>query len=292
MNRDTIIRLANDEFYYLIKKYPQVAFNLRRDRPDPLGRKGTANSKEFGFNHLVILEPYITIPEQWDVNVVSQFDSIVTYNRKFAEMCKGKVKTSVISGCTFMNNRYDLDSFVPYEEKIKGVCCINSMYHTGKEGDIVYLRERVMQSLNIEPYLVKHIYGPKPWGGKYYQGPGGGRPSHIDALRLMNLYLFRLCFESTYHPMWNWDFMTERLLDCFKTKTVPIYFGCYNIEQHVPKALFIDFRDFKSDMELSEYLLSFPKNKYIEMTEAAYEWVKTSKLGSVEDLEIILKELG
>jgi hypothetical protein len=169
---------------------------------------------------------------------------------------------------------------------------VNKNYKTGMEGDIVYMREQSIKGLNVSPHLVKHVYSPTPWCEELYQGPCGNRPSHIDLLGLLNLYLFRICFESTYHPMWSWDFMTERMFDCFKTKTVPIYLGCYNIEQHVPKELFIDFRDFGFDIKaLADYLISFPKDKYIEMTEAAYKWVKTCRIGSVEDLENLLKDL-
>ena len=82
--------------------------------------------------------------------------------------------------------------------------------------------------------------------------------------------------------------------------------GAYDIEKYVPKDLFIDFRDFyveNKDIEkqslfsntkydeLAEYLIKFPKEKYIEMTEKAFEWEKTRKFGSLKVLENIYKEL-
>ncbi len=280
-----------NEYVYLMDKYPHVAFNLKSDRPRSDGFFPKSNTPEFGFRHLVILEPCNEIPEQWNIETLKQYKSSVTWNSKFFNLHKNETNLSLIKGCTFFNNHYQLEKFLPYDEKIKGVCFINKIYDTPNDaGTIIYMREKVLNELAIEPYLVKHVYSLLPWGGNYYQGPTlVVQPSHIETLKVINKYLFRVCFESLYHPIWSWDFMTERMFDCFKSKTIPIYLGCYNIEEHVPKELFIDFRDFNLDAKaLSDYLISFPKNKYIEMTEAAYEWNKINRIGSTEDLEKIL----
>ena len=39
-------------------------------------------------------------------------------------------------------------------------------------------------------------------------------------------------------------YMTEKIWDSFKAKTVPVYWGASNIEEYVPKNCFIDYRDF------------------------------------------------
>ena len=62
-----------------------------------------------------------------------------------------------------------------------------------------------------------------------------------------------------------------------------MYYGCYNIEQCIPKELYIDYRNFKNDNELSQYLINFPKDKYIEMVEKAYEYYLKMKLEFKED---------
>ena len=84
--------------------------------------------------------------------------------------------------------------------------------------------------------------------------------------------------------------MTERLFNAFKSKTIPIYYGCYNIESHVPSSLFIDYRECNKE-NLINRLVNMSKQEYIDMTEKAYEWVQTCKIGNIEDLETIIKEL-
>jgi hypothetical protein len=95
-----------------------------------------------------------------------------------------------------------------------------------------------------------------------------------------------------YHVLWSWDWITERLWNAFKSKVVPIYYGCYNIEQKVPKDLFVDFRKFNTLKQLAEYLINFPEQKWVDMTEKAFEWYKTCKIGDMDELEYLFTSLS
>lgn len=286
-------RLLKNEWLYLQEKYPRVAFNIKPDRPRLDGRFPKMNLPTFGFFHLLQLEPYNAMPEQWDPEILSQYNSVITYNRKFYAEFKNRLKMHLITGCTFFNRYYECSKFVSYEEKINGVVCVNKLYTVpnNQGGHVVHKREEVMSSLKIDS-MVKHVFAPVAWGGAMYQGPTEVyNPGHSTLLNLLAKYKFNLCFESLYHEYWSWDFMTERLFNCFEAKTVPIYWGCYNIEDWVPTDLFIDYRQFKGPEDLSKYLLNFPKDKYIQMIENAFEWNKTNQIGSVENLEKVLRQL-
>jgi hypothetical protein len=286
-------RLAKNEWFYLQEKYPNVAFNIKPDRPMPDGRK--MNTPEYGFKHLFQLEPGNVLPEQWDPSVLAQFDSVISWNSKFEEMYGHLFPIYHVGGCTFFNDYFKCVNHIPYEEKINGIVCINKLYSVpdNRAGHIVQERERVMCGLGIEP-MVKHVFSPHPWGGDCYQGPTEVyQPGHSTLLTFTNKYKFRLCFESIYDEYWSWDFMTERIFDCFKAKTIPIYWGCYNIEEHVPTELFIDFRQFVDDLDdLADYLTNFPEDLYREMTDRAFEWVQNNRIGCVEDVEAVLRTLS
>jgi len=286
-------RLVQNEWFYLQEKYPHVAFNIKPDRPMSDGRK--RNLPTNGFRHLFQLEPGNVLPEQWDPEICSQFDSVITWNSKFYQNYNMLYPDMVhlIRGCTFFNDYYQCSKYIPYEEKIPGVVCINKLYSVPGDrcGHIVHKREAVMSSLDL-PSMAKHVFAPESWGGDCYRGPTPiYQPGHTKILDLTNRYKFRLCFESIYHEYWSWDFMTERLFDCFKAKTVPIYWGCYNIEDHVPRGLFLDYRDYNCLEELQEVLLNMPKQQYIDMTERAFFWVQNNRIGCVEDVEALLKTL-
>ena len=111
--------------------------------------------------------------------------------------------------------------------------------------------------------------------------------SHINHLFTINQYRYCACFEGTYDPMWSSGFITERILNCFRAKTMPIYIGCYEIEKYVPPHFFIDFRKYWKGLgqpreydRLSADLLLMGRKQYEDTVEEAYEWVQTCHIGS------------
>lgn len=278
-------RLINDEWYYLAKKHTNVAFNYRWG--------SQYYPPESGFKHLLQAEPAIEVPEQWNVNNIQKYSTILSWNRKFIKEHKGTLNLKFIHGCPGCNSYYFLEKHLPYRERINGILCLNKVNYTNNVGDIYYLRKEVMEGMPDIPGFEKHIYSRSPWGGSMYQGSIPFYHSHYENLKKIGEYKFCLAFESTYHEYYSFDFITERMFNCFKAKTIPIYFGCYNIESHVPKNLFIDYRDFNYDHKLlAEYLANFPEQKWIDMTEAAFEWQQKNRIGNIQDLENIIKTLG
>lgn len=281
---ENIEERVQDEFKYLLRKYPTIAFNTRN------WISGT-NNRVTGRNILLATEGYITIPENYDPVVIKKYDAFITSNNKFKELHKD-LNIYTINGVTNWDNYYWLDDFCSFEEKIKGICSLQTIYKTGKEGDINHLKHEVMRDLKVEPHLIIHTFGPTLFGKpESYQGKIGPKHhSHYEHFKKINQYLFCWCPESTYHPLWSYGHLTERLFNCFKSKTIAIYYGCYNVEELVPKELFIDFRDFEGLDSLADFLikLSNDKDRYYNMVESAYEWNKTNKIGDVMELEKVL----
>lgn len=272
---------TRDEWFSLMEQYPRVAFNLRL---------GTQTYDPEHYPHLLIAEPYIEIPEQWDPNVITKYQTCITWHSQFYRTIKEQMPVKLIYGTPMCNQYFELDRFPSYDGRINGVICLNKLGRTGRFGDIYRLRYDVLNALQIAP-MVKHVWCHTPWGGAMYQGAvPAPYHSHILNLQKLSEYRFCLCFESTYHPVWSWDFITERMFNCFKTKTIAIYYGCYNIETHVPQELFIDYRQFTPE-SLSEYLLNFTQTRWESMTEAAYNWNLSNKLGSISDLKAHLNTL-
>jgi len=56
----------------------------------------------------------------------------------------------------------------------------------------------------------------------------------------LNNYYFSVVFENDLTP----DYFSEKLLDCFATKTIPIYLGCKNISKYFDEKGIIPLEDF------------------------------------------------
>lgn len=282
-------RLA-DEFNYLVAHYPTVAFNTKTWTGQP-------NDRTHGKRHLYATEGYITHPWNYDLTIIKQYDTFITPNSKFKKM-HPELNIIVTSGPMRTDNFYHLDFYLPYKQRIKGIASFLKNYHTGRDGDILNLRHEAMVELAKNPHLVVHAYGPTLYGNpaNYFQDPGRGQPNRglrlLENWKVMNRYLFCWCPEPMYHELWSWDWVTERLMNCWKAKVVPVYYGAYNIEQRVPMDLLIDFRQFDFNYAaLADYLLSFPKDVWEDMVERAFEYEKTHRIGNIEDIEHVLQSL-
>lgn len=281
---DNIEERLKSEFDYIQRKYPTVALNI-------YDWWGKPNGRNEGKNILLATEGYITIPNNYNVEYIKKYDVLLTNNSKFKEL-HPELNIININAPINWENYYELETFIKYEKKIKGVCSLQRIYNTGVAGDINYMKHSVMNELNVEPHLILHTFGPAPFGKKdSYQGNLGYKHSHYYNLKKINEYLFCWCPEPIYHELWSYDYVTERLFNCFKSKTIAIYYGCYNIEKLIPKELYIDFRDFKDLKELSNYLieLSNDKERYNHIVESAYQWNLNTKLGSIIEVEKILQ---
>jgi len=279
---------CKDEFGYLSRKYSNVAFNV-------VDWNNNSNDRRRGKNILFTTEGVITIPKNYDPEYIKKYDAMITFNSKFKKL-HPELNVYLIKGVTNWCDYFWLESFLSYEEKIKGICSIQTVYNMKMQhyGEINHLKHDVMCGLTTEPFLILHTYSKTtPFGKpKSRQTPLSFNPGHYENLKKINEYLFCWCPESTYHELWSYDHITERLFNCFKAKTVAIYYGCYNIEELVPKELFIDFRDFNNDLKnLSAFLieLSNDKERYNSMINSAYKWNLTNEIGDIGKAEEVIK---
>lgn len=67
-----------------------------------------------------------------------------------------------------------------------------------------------------------------------------------DKILTLSQYKFSLCFENMKNRP---GYITEKIWDSFKARSVPIYWGAANIEEYIPTNTFIDFRQFNGDLE-------------------------------------------
>lgn len=247
--------------------------------------------------YLFLIDGYTVFPQYYNLEYWKHYKGIITWNSKLYDMYKDKFNIVLINGFPLFNNNYKLDSFKPFEEKINGIMlACRHREHSGISGDIAHTRLQIMETINMIGGLETDCYGIKPYGN-LYRGPIGEVgtqetfPSSFPKLKKINEYKFNLAFENCYHPLYSWDWVTEKIRDTMKAKTVAVYYGAYNIGDIVPKDLYIDYGEFVSDIQLVDRMLNMSKQEYVDITEKAYEWDRKSGLGNISNLKKQLRGL-
>lgn len=79
----------------------------------------------------------------------------------------------------------------------------------------------------------------------------------------INRYKFNICFENMAYP----GYVTEKIIDAIKGKSIPVYWGAPDILNYVPANLFIDASKFADIKELIAHLLSVDKDNAKQIIE-------------------------
>lgn len=279
-----------DDFQYMITKYENCCII---ENYKGLARVAEEKRKD---HWLMTFENYISIPGFYDFDFMKTFKGIITHNKKIFEIYRDKLNIKYIEYPQF-NDYYNLIYFRPFEEKIKGIVCPSRIYPSTTEGSILYLREDFMNDFKTP--LLKHVFSDNKWGdqnkGVIYQHDFSD-PYSEKSLDIKNKYLFVLALEPVYHPIWSYSWITERLLCCFRAKSIPLFFGTYNIEDYIPDDIYVDLRKYLIQTEpkitfdykrLNDDLLEIAndKQRYNTMIEKAYQWQLNNKFGEFNKIE-------
>jgi hypothetical protein len=87
---------------------------------------------------------------------------------------------------------------------------------------------------------------------------GKGR-TYIDSKNAgLDVYMYSVAIENSYSK----DYWTEKIGDCFRSLTVPIYFGCEEIEKYFPERSLIKMKQSDFENGLKDVLDSLSEMDY------------------------------
>lgn len=113
------------------------------------------------------------------------------------------------------------------------------------------------------------VYGSR-WDG--FSGWKGVLPD--GKIEMIKNYKFCLCYESARNQ---YGCISNKLLDVFWAKSVPIYHGPLNVNDYIPKECFINLREFSSYEDVSKFMKSIDKKTYDNYIEAAQSFLNDPK---------------
>jgi hypothetical protein len=117
------------------------------------------------------------------------------------------------------------------------------------------------------------LYG---WG--WDRAPGGPPASWRGPVehtwQVLQLYRFALCFENNRNHR---GYVSEKLMECLRSGSVPVYLGAPNVTDYVDEGAFIDMRRFDSYEALVEHLRGVDAVQHAAMVEAGRRYLASER---------------
>jgi len=219
------------------------------------------------FSHQKILQSFFTKIYTWD-------NSVIDNVRYFKFLIPQQIKGLITKKVAFKNKRFL--TLINSNKQFPWLFKMISPFKT----DLYEERVKVLNYLDEQKYeldlygfgwnkprkfsIKDRIFGYKKYAS--YKGPA------IDKYSILSKYKFSICFENCIAP----GYITEKIIDCFKARCVPVYLGAPDIEKYFDKTAFIDFRKFNGDYDrLFEYLSKMTEEDYEDRMEAIEKILKS-----------------
>jgi len=197
-----------------------------------------------------LLESPVIVNQNSILNLVDEFDEIFTFREDFLNL----------------NNKFKFVpyhcSWIQYENR--------NVYEKNKNLSII-----VSEKKQTEGHILRHQIVERY--KKDIDIYGRGYKFVSDKLDALKDYRFSIVVENTKKNY----YFTEKLLDCFVTGTIPIYWGCPKIGDFFNEKGIITFNNID---ELNEIIINLSDDKYKEMLSYAHEnFLLTNKYKTPED---------
>lgn len=210
---------------------------------------------------LYMYEPPAVDPMQYTERVWKKFDRILTWNTYLTESSPlFTFEPGAYYELPYCSDYGVASGVFPTDPEIRkrAICQICGDKYSLAAEEIYSERRKVARWFHEHASVRMDVYGRPPMHVPNYRG------ECADKAQTMSQYRYALCFENTYHPVWTHGYLTEKILDCMACGTVPVYYGCSNIDELVPPDCFIDYRRFEGDLKaLDEYLRGMSDEEYL-----------------------------
>lgn len=199
-----------------------------------------------------LLEPRAIFPHVYEFikNNHDKFDYIITYDDKLLDIDENKFLPYVwgncwVEGYVNLNNIQNKTKLVSTIASSKGWTVGHKMRHDA-------IRElSLVTNEYVDVYGPDYIPHPKPFDN----APWANKVTTLED------YMFSITIENSQQDV----YFTEKIIDCFATKTIPIYWGTKKISQHFDADGIIFFETIN---ELGDILTELTEEKYMSMLAA------------------------
>jgi hypothetical protein len=227
----------------------------------------------------IMTEPIVAAPWQYNINYLSKFRKVFgCFDRAFIGTAINDKYIPINYGTEI--NQVDADqlrsTWLPWNQRKPGIVIMAGDKSSKHHASIYALRLMIADFFYKSKFEVAW-YGPSNCNRPYYKGHIANKISKI------NEYQFHLCSENTYDEIYSYNYLTEKLPQGIYGGAVPLYIGCYNIDELAPPQSFFDLRNFVKyehktinllRQPLLRTIMSFNKNNFEQYQDTAYKYIK------------------
>jgi hypothetical protein len=199
---------------------------------------------------ILVIEPYCVLDIDYDIDFLKKFKYIFTWATKAFENTEIESKIIPINhpSCRQFQQMSEIhpEEWPNWDERADEIVIIANN-KTSKDSSHIYdLRIKLadhfhnLYKLGRSKFKVSW-YGQIPLSDKeYFKGPIEGLKQ--DVLKKVK---FSICTENSYDPKYTFNYFTEKMPDVWMSGAVPLYMGCYNIDEFdFPTNSYIDLRTY------------------------------------------------
>lgn len=232
----------------------------------------------------IMMEPIVTDPGQYDINYLSKFRKVFgCFDRAFAGTSISDKYIAINYGTEIIPKDADYlkNTWLPWEQRKPGVIIVAAANKTSRHPASIYDLRIMLADMFYENNFKVDWYGYANCNKPYYRGR---IPSEKDKINKVGEYRFCICTENTYDSVYSYNYLTEKLPQTIYGGALPLYMGCYNIDELAPEHTFFDLRNFiirdngkltLLKQPLLEAIRSFTKENFERYQEAAYQFIKS-----------------
>ena len=183
----------------------------------------------------------------------------------------------------FINNKDNFDLILAWDEKLLSECKNSKKFIFGtcwidfksleidKKNEISFIMSNKMQAPGHKlRHSIWNVYGDSNEINGFTFNKHRTPPRVESKNILFNNAKYHITVENTKRENW----ITEKIIDCFATKTIPIYYGCPNVGEFFNEKGILSFNDMD---ELDKILNTITPELYDSMEDVLEENYQKSK---------------
>lgn len=221
---------------------------------------------------LTIIEPANVNPSLYYIPFYrNRFKTIFTWDEKLLRRHKDYIPINVPVGAE--PTTYSTDRFADIRFADKKLLVAVSRNRWSYMPQSTYKKRIAAYRYFAERQPIQFDLFGQGWSALDFKPYRGEIQGEWDAkVATMANYKFALCFENNASQP---GYISEKILDCFCARCVPIYYGSRGIEKRIPRECFIDCHDFKNFQDLENYILSMSEAEHAHYVNAINQFMKS-----------------